>query len=143
MNTSLNAINSILLIDDDNIANYLHASLIRKVNLTTTIFVKLNGREALNFLEESYAQCMALPSLIFCDLNMPVLNGFEFIEWLRQNSIAVLNNIPLVALSTSACDADMKKMNELKVQHCLAKPLTREKLLSVINNIFRKGTIHQ
>jgi len=139
MTNHLNHINSILLIDDDNIANYLHASLIRKLNLTGTIFVKLNGKEALTFLEESYTHYKSLPSLIFCDLNMPVLNGFEFMEKLRQSSLAALNSIPLVALSSSACESDVKKMRELRVHHCLTKPLTREKLITVINNIFRKG----
>ena len=138
MTNSLNHIKSILLIDDDSIANYLHESLIRKLNLTATVFVKMNGKEALNFLEESYAHCKGLPSLIFCDLNMPVLNGFEFIEKLKHSSQAALNSIPLVALSSSACESDVKKIRELKVHHCLSKPLTREKLLLVINNIFRK-----
>ena len=121
---------SIMLIDDDHITNFLHERLIRKLNLSKEIIIKNNGKEALLHLEDISKQCIPLPSLIFLDINMPVLNGIDFIKMLRKKSFSKF--IKIVFLSTSNADQDIQKIKQLGNYECINKPLTAEKIFQLM-----------
>ena len=73
-------LNSILLIDDDIATNFIHTRLIKKTLVVDTIITKLNGEEAMEYLTTKKDGEYPQPELIFLDINMPVMNGWEFIE---------------------------------------------------------------
>jgi len=66
----------ILLIDDDSTVNFLHQSLIHDQHLTKNLLIAETGEEALKLLNQSTVK----PGIIFLDLNMPKMDGWEFIE---------------------------------------------------------------
>ena len=74
---------NIMLVDDDKIFNFLSEKTITSLGLANEIHFALNGRQALELLEEYKRGNVQRPDIIFLDLNMPVMNGYEFIEKLK------------------------------------------------------------
>jgi len=128
------SLESILLVDDDEIANRLHERLIQKLKLSRNIFTKNNGKEALDFVKQRYYSSRSLPSLIMLDLSMPVMDGVDFLKEICQSNLLYVNRIPVAILTNSAHPEDMKKV--AAVRNCLyvTKPLDEEKLLQIIEH---------
>ena len=87
-----------------------------------------NGREAVDaIIAHSDQDCW--PELILCDLNMPVMNGFEFLKWLKHESPCP--RTPLVVLSSSAVETDVAKAYDLGAAAYLVKPSSHEELVAL------------
>ena len=129
-------IDRILLVDDDNITNFLNVRLIKKMNLSSEIKIANNGQEALAYLKEAKTKRIPNPSLIFLDLNMPIMNGFEFINSIKGNK--TWNKRPvIIVLSSSENKTEINVLKDLNVvSDFLVKPLTEEKIQSVVNKYF-------
>jgi CheY-like chemotaxis protein len=127
-------INCILLIDDDRVTNYLHKVVINDLDISKHIEVKQNGKEGLQYLEEC-VQDGNCPEIILVDLKMPVMDGFEFVEAYRK--IALPETATKIAmLTTSSNPKDIEKMKEKGIIDFFDKPLTEEKLMSLIEKYF-------
>lgn len=96
---------TILLIDDDEDDQLIFKDAIKEVYSDIVCLLATNGKDAYLQLEKSPAP----PSLIFLDLNMPVMNGFEFLERIKKSDR--LKNIPVVIYTTS--DSPLDKKNTL------------------------------
>lgn len=105
----------ILFIDDDEIERLKFNRICKQSEYKTTITQAENGEEALQRIEEK------LPQLIILDLNMPKMNGIEFLSILRKNER--LKYIPIVVLSSSDNQDDVKKCFEIGISGYLIKPL--------------------
>jgi len=115
----------ILLVDDDLITNFLHTRLIKKLNITTSIAVRNNGEEALQYIQDNHA-----PDMNFLDLNMPVMNGFEFLKsFFHQYGNNV--NTRIIVLSSSINMRDKTITSSYGIPF-LTKPLLEDKLLEVL-----------
>ena len=112
--------NKILLVDDDPIFLTLAEMAIKKESDHIEIFKATNGEEAIDFLKTQSVD------IIFLDLNMPVMNGWEFLDALPEiNS----NGNQIYVLTSSIDPADQKKADENpNVTAMLEKPLDREKM---------------
>ncbi|CAN5223273.1 response regulator [soil metagenome] len=128
--------NKVLLVDDDDISNYLTEVLIQKLNFSGDIEVYKNGEEALNYIRNCmyHHDTLQCPELVILDINMPVMDGFEFLEEFeklqRNNNI----DIPVVMLTTSNYNNDIQKAKKYKVAGFVNKPLTEEKFLEILNH---------
>ncbi|MBC7391296.1 MAG: response regulator [Opitutaceae bacterium] len=129
-------IDRILLVDDDNITNFLNVRLIKKLNLSTEIKIANNGHEALAYLKEARSKQMTSPSLIFLDINMPLMNGLEFIDTYKNTK--TWNKKPvIIVLSSSDNKSDINVLKSSNViSDILLKPLTEEKVLAVVDKYF-------
>ena len=96
----MNSLKSVLLVDDDNINNFINERLLTKNNFCDNIVIKNNGDQALSYLQNECLERRIFPDLILLDINMPVINGIEFIEILHKLNIAELNLIKICILST-------------------------------------------
>ena len=76
-----NKLNCILLVDDDEATNFINTALLKKAKVTNRIEVALNGLEALDYLQTHMHENRRqyFPEIIFLDINMPVMDGWEFI----------------------------------------------------------------
>lgn len=131
-------LNAILLIDDNETSNFLNERLIRRLNLTDHILVLSNGKQALDYLENlsrQGGQADLKPELILLDINMPVLDGFEFLELFQQLDARFRQGIHIAMLSTSNHPQDTGKASTFQA-HYLTKPLTIEKVEALLFRLF-------
>jgi CheY-like chemotaxis protein len=130
-----NKINSVLLIDDDRATNFLNKLVIEKLCLTKEICVVENGREALEFLKSGIEGKHPQPDLIFLDINIPIMNGWEFLEAYRKLSMNQRGKIIIIMLTTSLNPEDQTKAENMKeVSGFRKKPLS----MHVVNEIVEK-----
>jgi len=128
-----NSFKSIILVDDDEISNFLNQTMIMEYGFKKNVHVTSNGEEALTFMQENcnITGDELCPALIFLDLNMPVMDGFEFLEkYERSNGIPKCNAIYL--LTSSANKKDIERSKQYKIAGYINKPLTAEKIKDIL-----------
>lgn len=134
----INGLDFILLVDDDEATNYLNQRVIRKSDINADVQVAYNGKEALEYLTGTgkFAGRNMLPEagLIFLDINMPGMNGWEFLEAYKKLPDEQTQKIKILMLTTSNNPDDEKKAVDIpEVKGFIHKPLSVEKLEKAIN----------
>lgn len=129
-------LNCILLVDDDDITNFVHESLLEEADVTEEILVAKNGQEALNLLTQRFEESKEYPALIFLDINMPVMNGFEFLEKYQRLDESIKQSVHIVVLTTSLNIRDIERTRDTGIADFLNKPLTYEKLRGALEKHF-------
>ena len=104
-----------MLIDDDEDDREIFLSVIQNILPNATYTVAINGQDALTKLSED-----SVPHLIFLDLNMPLMNGKQFLAARRESRM--LNTIPVVILSTSSDQSTIEEAIELGAIYFVTKP---------------------
>lgn len=107
-----NKLNRVLLIDDDEDCNYYHVRLLKKVECAEEIKVVTNGKEGLDYLTTKINGHFPNPALIFLDLNMPVMNGWDFIKEYSALPEEIKSSSVLIILTTSLNPDDKSKSLE-------------------------------
>ncbi len=125
-------INSILLIDDDEDDNYFHQLILSEMNVTDNIQIAKNGVEALEILKKYETP----PELIFLDINMPKMNGWEFLEEYAKLPSDHKAKAIVAMLTTSQNPADKTKAKDYSIESFYSKPLTPGMLTEILNNYF-------
>ena len=128
----------VALVDDDNATNYLNQIILKQSGILRSPNVFINGRSCLDFIQEKINGKDDLPDLIFLDLNMPGMDGWEFINEYEKMFEHYPNKYPiLIILSTSQNPADLKRAAESSlVSHYLVKPLEKEKIFECFDRYF-------
>jgi CheY-like chemotaxis protein len=134
----MNKLPAVLLVDDDQTTNYLNRLLLEKLAITDHILVARDGREALDLLAQ---HCLPLtpqcPRLILLDVNMPGLNGIQFLEAYQQSDLATQKAIVIVMLTTSLHPRDVQRVQQLNiVSGFVSKPLTASKVQAILAEHF-------
>lgn len=126
----------ILLIDDDDDDNYFHQIIIEEMNIVDKIDIVMNGIEALAYLNQEGQQP---PNIIFLDINMPKMNGWEFLEEYSGMAQEKKANVVIMILSTSANPEYIIKAKEIQdVTGFETKPLTEELLRRILKQHFQE-----
>lgn len=134
-------LDTILCVDDDPITLMLCKMVINKAAFSKKIITAKNGEEALNYfktLKETNAgeQSSKQPQLIFLDLNMPVMGGWEFLETFKTAEYSDYNTINVIILSSTIDPDDLEKAKKYPmVLDFLSKPISKEMLEYVKNKI--------
>lgn len=128
----------VLLVDDDITSLYLSDLTISRSGIAAHTHKAEDATKALTFVE-NHCHFNALkdlielcPDIIFLDINMPGLDGFDFLERFRSFADNVRKNIRIYMLTSSENPKDKERANQLGVHGYIVKPLTREKFISVI-----------
>jgi len=127
------AMKKVLLIDDDEVASFLLKRALQNAHLTDEVHTALNGREALGILNKNFMDSDSTPNVIILDLNMPVMNGFEFLEEFRRMEIPNKDAIKIVILTSSIDQRDIFRAKELGVDNFISKPISGDKLRNVLD----------
>jgi CheY-like chemotaxis protein len=128
----------ILLVDDDAVTNMLHRRVIERSGRARAIDVATDGQEALDILQADLATGRPLPELIFLDINMPGMGGFEFLEHYARLNVDPDAQLIIVMLSTSLLQADHAQAEaDPNVHSFCDKPLRIEKLLELVDDFQR------
>jgi len=127
---------SILLIDDDDATNYLHKFYINEWNITEKVYVAINGKEAIDFLKSNTDFHQEKPSLILLDINMPVMNGFEFLEEYAKLEDSMKASTVVVMLTTSLHPRDVERADSIPdLKAYINKPLTKEEIVGIVETV--------
>lgn len=111
----------ILLVDDDELFNYIHLEILKKLKLAEKVEIAVNGKEALNFFKGENKE--SFPEIVLLDIDMPIMNGFEFLHELSTNYEDAFNKTQIIMLTSSISQRDIDKAKEYKVSGYLNKPL--------------------
>lgn len=123
---------NILLVDDDNIFNFINTKLLESSGIAGEIHTAGNGQEALDLLNNYFTGTASLPDVILLDLNMPVMDGFGFIEAFKKLRLPKKENVSIVIVTSSADPNDMRRAKEMGITTYLTKPVSREALLQAL-----------
>ena len=122
-----------LLIDDDEIFNFLHAELIRKADDSAIIDAFTSSIEGLNYLTARVENNEPMPDFLFLDIRMPEMNGFEFLNELLKLPANKLKDVKIFMLTSSLDDRDKKTAAEFSiVKGFISKTFSIERLNEII-----------
>lgn len=122
---------NVLLIDDDDISNFLSERMLRCFGVTGDIYTAANGKRAIDLLNDKALKVM--PDIIFVDIDMPIMDGFEFIDAFSKLDFIDRGKIRIVILSPSQHKDDIARAQELGMDY-LAKPMSINDLERLLNN---------
>jgi CheY-like chemotaxis protein len=120
----------ILLVEDDSVDVMVVARALQDLGVTNKLVHKANGEEALEYLRTETKPCV-----ILLDLNMPVMNGLEFLKVVKADE--VLKRIPVVVLTTSNQEKDVSESFKLGAAEYIVKCIGYEEFLERIRVIKR------
>jgi len=133
---------SILLVDDDESTNFINKVFINKLNLDIQVNTTLNGKEALSFLEKDKAYgenvSFVTPCLLILDINMPIMDGWEFLEAYEQKFNKEFKDKIIIVMVTISKDEkyEIEANNNSNVSEYIQKPLSDVKFEGIINKYF-------
>ena len=134
-------LNCVLLVDDNESDNFIHKRILEKAGIAHHVEIAMNGQEALDFLTTRLKGDLSdkanyKPELIFLDINMPVMDGWEFLEEYNKLEDAQKGRVVFIMLTTSCNPADRAKAEMIIGHDCFQyKPLT----MKMINDILQKS----
>lgn len=121
------------IIDDDPIFVYGTKRIMKEVNFTEKILVFNNGQEAIEGLLEISQSKELMPEVIFLDLNMPIMNGWEFLEEYDKLPKTNLKKTIIYIISSSVDPRDLERVkNYEKVNNYILKPITPDDLSNIL-----------
>jgi len=131
----------ILLIDDDEPTNFLNKLILEEMNCAEHIEVAKSGREAINFLTanplEKMNKDILLPDLVFLDINMPAMDGWEFLDIFDVFNTARKKKAVTIMLTTSLNPDDETRSKTIEQVHGYKrKPLSREMVQEILDQHF-------
>ncbi|HWP92702.1 MAG TPA: response regulator [Thermodesulfobacteriota bacterium] len=128
----------ILLVEDDQVDAITVKRALKDLNVTNRLDISSNGEEALDFLKNDRNQ---KPGIILLDLNMPRMNGIEFLKIAKKDEL--LKRIPVVVLTTSKEEQDRIESFELGVAGYMIKPVDYLQFVEVMRAIDMYWTLSE
>jgi CheY-like chemotaxis protein len=117
-----------ILIDDDPIINLVHKRVIQKVEDAAPIDIFISGIKALEYFKAS----ASVPQIVFLDINMPEMNGFEFLDELLKDKSIKKEGLSIYILTSSLNSKDREKAKRYPIlKGYLGKPLNAEAVLNL------------
>jgi CheY-like chemotaxis protein len=129
---------AILLVEDDQVDVMTVKRALKEIHVTNPVVNPENGEEALKYLRDPDS---AKPCIILLDLNMPIMNGIEFLQVIKNDIL--LKRIPVVVLTTSGEEQDKINSFNLGVAGYMAKPVDYRQFVEVMRTIDAYWTISE
>ncbi|MGI8893221.1 MAG: response regulator [Bacteroidia bacterium] len=123
------AYKNILLVDDDDDDQEIFLAALGEIDKSIKCTIAGNGREALEMLNNGLVN----PDIILLDLNMPVMNGQQFLLEINQDKKH--KGIPVIILSTTSHNATIELVMDMGAQQFFSKPDSFEGLISILKSI--------
>ncbi|RIJ43026.1 response regulator [Pontibacter oryzae] len=135
-------LSGVLLIDDDDTTNFLNQRLLDRMEVTENIRTFVNGKQAFDYLYnvsnnnyETESRDYFQPELIFLDINMPVMDGFEMLDLYERLNPEFRKRIIMAVLTTSTHPQDTANSKKYNAAY-LTKPLTVDKVNKLLEEHF-------
>lgn len=122
------------LIDDDEVFVFLTKKLIAQTEQAVILETYINGQDAIDRLREVSADESALPDLILLDLNMPVMDGWEFLNAFQEVEFSAPDKIHLYIVTSSISPYEVERAKQIPaVQEFIVKPMVKQKFVELIS----------
>jgi len=132
----MNKIKILFFVDDDEVFTFLTTDIIEQTNLVDRIKIFENGLDAINFLKENKDTLEELPEIIFLDLSMPIMNGWQFLDEYRKLSPKIGKKIMIYVFSSSISPDDIERAKTIsEVADYIIKPINNDKLIEVLTKL--------
>lgn len=128
----------ILLVEDDQVDVMTILRALKEVHVSNRVVAMENGEAALEYLRAPGSE---QPCIILLDLNMPIMNGIEFLQNIKQDTL--LRRIPVVVLTTSEEQQDKMRSFDLGVAGYMTKPVDYRQFVEVVRSINLYWTISE
>jgi CheY-like chemotaxis protein len=132
----------ILLVEDEGADVFLMERAMKKAQLSLPMHNVKNGKEAIEYLQAAGKfhdrSLYPIPSIIFLDIKMPFMNGFEVLNWIKGQPS--FNNIPVMMLTSSLEESDRQRAEVLGAKGFFIKPPTPEKLREIFGSLPDTGS---
>jgi len=119
----------ILLVEDDDVDAITTRRALKEINVSNKLVHRVNGEEGLKYLQEDEPQ----PCVILLDLNMPRMNGFEFLQVVKASE--EFKKIPVVVLTTSDADQNVVDSYKLGVAGYITKPVDYKQFVEAMRTL--------
>ena len=120
------AFDKVMIIDDNNLDLYIAAKLITNNNFSKYVLEYNNASAALEFLAENQENKDVLPQIIFVDIYLPLMNGFEFLEHYKLLSPTLTDNCKIIMVSSTIDDRDIfRAKHDQSISLFAVKPITK------------------
>lgn len=130
---------SVMLIDDNKHDNFFHETAINDTGLAKEVVKYVSAEKALSFLLKAAAGLAGIPSLILLDINMPGMNGWEFLEEYQKLPREAQQKSAIFMLTTSSNPNDFERAKkEPALKGFVSKPLTEEMFDEIVKTHFVK-----
>ncbi len=128
---------NVCLIDDDKIYQFTARKILESTGLANNILSFYNGSEAIGFFRDKLTKDPdQLPDIIFLDINMPVMNGWQFLEEYHKLLANIKKSIIIYVVSSSVDDCDIQRSKQFSsVTDYIVKPINRIKYQQLIEQL--------
>jgi CheY-like chemotaxis protein len=138
----LGKVKHVLVVDDDPAARFLAGDAIEEAAIAENIIFCKNGNEALFYIKENclptpddpHRQC---PELILLDVNMPILDGFEFLEQLSSLEDLKHNDTSVIMLSSASYEVVKRQVDKFSILGYIEKPVVAEKIIELVSDKYK------
>ena len=121
----------VLLIEDDPISCFIAKKVIISKDLCEDLHVCFSGEEALEYLSEKLKLNQKAPDLIFFDINLPGIDGYNFFSQFQKLEFDNIGDVKVCVLTNSSYQQDMEKFSMPGIYKYLLKPLTKSALENI------------
>ncbi len=130
-------LNCILLVDDNESTNYLNRMVINEVGCSKKVHSANSAEDAIEYLELCVNEEYPKPDIIFLDINMPGMDGWDFLDEFSKIDYIDISDIKIIMLSTSSRTEDIEKAKKnVFVDNYTIKPLNYDNLVDLIEEHF-------
>jgi len=129
-------IQKILLVDDNNATNFYNKRALKKYGYTKEIVVAIDGKKALDHINTFNN----IPQLIFLDINMPIMNGIEFLEEVSKIDKFITSNSLVIIMTSTEMSTDMlEKVSVIpNLEIIKEKMLSQDSITLIDNTLYKK-----
>ncbi|WP_452228137.1 MULTISPECIES: response regulator [unclassified Lacinutrix] len=130
------------IVDDDDIYQFTIKKTIKALNLAQNIIAFSDGEEALNFMIANLNNDEELPDVILLDINMPIMDGFQFMEEYIKIKPKLGKKITIYMVSSSVDIADLGRAKKIsEISDYIIKPIRKAKIKEIIEKLLREENI--
>lgn len=128
------------MVDDREVDNYINTIILEETGLAENIDSCKNGNDAINYLKTQINGQYPKPDIIFLDINMPLMNGWEFLETYEKLDLDLHGGKVIIMLTTSLNPDDAEKAKKYKHLNAFkSKPMTKEMFIEIVETFITES----